>query len=87
MSGTPLKHAFPPVQVGVAAQLAQVAIEEENQAGSSEAPANPEVSQEENIALNRQKWERGEIDYTGADAFDNIMGKILKTLDSHKSKP
>ena len=75
-----------PVQVGVAAQLAQLSIDED-EAGSSGAISNPEVSREENIAQHRQKWERGDIDYAGVDAFDNIMGKILKTLDSHKSKP
>lgn len=69
--------------VGVAAQLAQLSVEDDS-AGA--AAAEPQTRREDVIVQHRQKWERGEIDYTGVDSFDNIMGKILNTMSSH-SKP
>merc|ERR1712200_260993 len=34
---------------------------------------------------NREAWERGEIDYTGRDAFDNLMKKMRETMDRKKA--
>lgn len=64
----------------MAAQLAQLAIEEESD--STGATSDPQVTRDNVIVQHRLKWERGEIDYTGVDSFDNIMGKILNTLGS-----
>jgi len=33
----------------------------------------------------REAWERGEIDYTGRDAFDNLMKKMRETMDRKKA--
>merc|ERR1712071_421643 len=32
----------------------------------------------------REAWERGEIDYKGRDAFDNLMKKMQETMNKKK---
>jgi len=32
----------------------------------------------------REAWERGEIDYKGIDAFDNLMKKMRETMERKK---
>ncbi|EDW02188.1 GH21859 [Drosophila grimshawi] len=46
----------------------------------------PEQEQYENL-MRRQCWESGQVDYSGADAFDNIWKKITKTLEAKPEKP
>lgn len=46
------------------------------------AEAGPkEMTQQEH----REAWERGEIDYKGRDAFDNLMKKMQDTMDKKKA--
>ncbi|KAH8370480.1 hypothetical protein KR093_003599, partial [Drosophila rubida] len=45
------------------------------------AQRTPEQEQYENL-MRRQCWESGQIDYSGADSFDNIWKKITQTLES-----
>jgi hypothetical protein len=33
----------------------------------------------------REAWERGDIDYKGQDAFDNLMEKMKQTMNRKKS--
>ena len=71
----------------MAVQFSQLVVEEDNQpqvAEATEAAASGTSSQEE-TADRRQAWERGDIDYTGKDSFDNIMQKITKTMESNKN--
>lgn len=76
--------------LGVAAQFAQlsVAANQGSDGASASGGGNvPELSTPEQTAQRREAWERGEIDYTGKDAFDNIMDKMLKTMDTNNKKP
>ena len=76
--------------MGVAAQFAQlsVAANQGSDGASASGGGNvPELSTPEQTAQRREAWERGEIDYTGKDAFDNIMDKMLKTMDTNNKKP
>ena len=78
------------LQLGVAAQFAQlsVAANQGSDGASASGGGNvPELSTPEQTAQRREAWERGEIDYTGKDAFDNIMDKMLKTMDTNNKKP
>ncbi|XP_060659379.1 glycogenin-1 isoform X6 [Drosophila nasuta] len=45
------------------------------------AQRTPEQEQYENL-MRRQCWESGQIDYSGADSFDNIWKKITQTLEA-----
>lgn len=58
------------LQAGVAGALSQLTL-----GSSSQVSAVDEH-------LRRQGWEAGNIDYLGADAFDNIWAKIAQTLSS-----
>ena len=46
----------------------------------------PQPSKEEDEATRRQAWERGEIDYTGRDSFNNLMEKMQQTLLENTKK-
>lgn len=58
-------------QAGLAGALAQLRIGVQR---------TPEQEQYENL-MRRQCWESGQIDYSGADSFDNIWKKITQTLE------
>ncbi|XP_017837950.1 glycogenin-1 isoform X4 [Drosophila busckii] len=45
----------------------------------------PEQEHYENL-MRRQCWESGQIDYAGADAFENIWKKITQTLEAKTEK-
>ena len=50
---------------------------------SSGASASPSASGDTGVRLgDRNRWERGSPDYTGADSFDNILKKIDSTMSS-----
>lgn len=70
----------------MAVQFSQLVVEESKheEEPAAEATSSGTSSQEESVTDRRQAWERGDIDYTGKDSFDNIMQKISKTLDSNK---
>lgn len=73
--------------LGVAAQFARLSVAEHQPSdGGSASGGAAEISSPEQAAQRREAWERGEIDYTGKDAFDNIMDKMLKTMDSNKKE-
>lgn len=75
------------MQLGVAAQFARLSVAEHQPSdGGSASGGAAEISSPEQAAQRREAWERGEIDYTGKDAFDNIMDKMLKTMDSNKKE-
>lgn len=59
-------------QAGLAGALSQLRIGVQR---------TPEQEQYENL-MRRQCWESGQIDYSGADAFDNIWKKITQTLEA-----
>ncbi|KAH8407717.1 hypothetical protein KR222_011271 [Zaprionus bogoriensis] len=59
-------------EAGLAGALAQLRIGVQR---------TPEQEQYENL-MRRQCWESGQIDYAGADSFDNIWKKITQTLES-----
>ncbi|XP_070066591.1 glycogenin-1 isoform X2 [Drosophila virilis] len=63
-------------EAGLAGALAQLRIGVER---------TPEQEQYENL-MRRQCWESGQIDYSGADAFDNIWKKITQTLEAKPDK-
>ncbi|XP_030562521.1 glycogenin-1 isoform X2 [Drosophila novamexicana] len=63
-------------EAGLAGALAQLRIGVER---------TPEQEQYENL-MRRQCWESGQIDYSGADAFDNIWKKITQTLEAKPEK-
>ncbi len=70
----------------MAVQFSQLVVEEDKQpqvAAVTEATASGTSSQEETTDR-REAWERGDIDFSGKDSFDNIMQKITKTLESNK---
>lgn len=63
----------------------------EEQAVGGDSPgqyhsAEPQPSKEEDEARRRQAWERGEIDYTGRDSFNNLMEKMQQTLLENTKK-
>ncbi|KAH8400899.1 hypothetical protein KR009_001679, partial [Drosophila setifemur] len=58
-------------EAGLAGALSQLRIGEQR---------NPEQEAYENL-MRRQCWESGQIDYAGADSFDNIWKKITQTLE------
>ncbi|XP_020804463.1 glycogenin-1 isoform X2 [Drosophila serrata] len=58
-------------EVGLAGALSQLRIGEQR---------TPEQEAYEN-QMRRQCWESGQIDYSGADSFENIWKKISQTLD------
>ncbi|XP_017033402.1 glycogenin-1 isoform X1 [Drosophila kikkawai] len=60
-----------PPEVGLAGALSQLRIGEQR---------TPEQEAYEN-QMRRQCWESGQIDYSGADSFENIWKKISQTLD------
>ncbi|XP_043070292.1 glycogenin-1 isoform X1 [Drosophila grimshawi] len=64
-------------EAGLAGALSQLRIGVER---------TPEQEQYENL-MRRQCWESGQVDYSGADAFDNIWKKITKTLEAKPEKP
>jgi len=76
----------PTPALGVAAQFAKISVAEHQPGtdGGSASGSSADLSSPEQSAQRREAWERGEIDYTGKDAFDNIMDKMLKTMDSNK---
>jgi len=50
---------------------------------SSGASASPSASGDTGVRLgDRNRWERGSPDYTGADSFDNVLKKIDSTMSS-----
>jgi len=59
-------------QAGLAGALSQLRIGVQR---------TPEQEQYENL-MRRQCWESGQIDYSGADSFDNIWKKITQTLET-----
>ena len=49
----------------------------------SSSGASPSASGDTGVLLSdRNRWERGSPDYTGADSFDNILKKIDSTMSS-----
>ncbi|XP_064543817.1 glycogenin-1 isoform X3 [Drosophila montana] len=69
-------HYLDDTMAGLAGALAQLRIGVER---------TPEQEQYENL-MRRQCWESGQIDYSGADAFDNIWKKITQTLEAKPDK-
>ncbi|XP_030562529.1 glycogenin-1 isoform X3 [Drosophila novamexicana] len=69
-------HFLDNTMAGLAGALAQLRIGVER---------TPEQEQYENL-MRRQCWESGQIDYSGADAFDNIWKKITQTLEAKPEK-
>ncbi|KAI8037051.1 hypothetical protein M5D96_010368 [Drosophila gunungcola] len=61
---------------GLAGALSQLRIGEQR---------TPEQEDYEN-QMRRQCWESGQIDYSGADSFENIWKKISQTLDKKSDK-
>ncbi|XP_017040853.1 glycogenin-1 isoform X1 [Drosophila ficusphila] len=68
--------ATAPPEAGLAGALSQLRIGEQR---------TPEQEAYEN-QMRRQCWESGQIDYTGADSFENIWKKISQTLDKKTDK-
>ncbi|XP_062137366.1 glycogenin-1 isoform X2 [Drosophila sulfurigaster albostrigata] len=64
--------SVPQEEAGLAGALSQLRIG---------AQRTPEQEQYENL-MRRQCWESGQIDYSGADSFDNIWKKITQTLEA-----
>ncbi|XP_064074834.1 uncharacterized protein LOC113401439 isoform X3 [Vanessa tameamea] len=62
------------IQTGVAANLARV------------VPGAPLQQDAADELARRQGWEAGNIDYMGADSFDNIWAKISQTLNQPASQ-
>ncbi|XP_046961532.1 probable serine/threonine-protein kinase kinX isoform X2 [Vanessa cardui] len=62
------------IQTGVAANLARV------------VPGAPLQQDAVDELARRQGWEAGNIDYMGADSFDNIWAKISQTLNQPASQ-
>ncbi|CAG9581129.1 unnamed protein product [Danaus chrysippus] len=62
-------------QTGVAGNLAKV------------VPGEPQQQEAVDELTRRQGWEAGNIDYMGADSFDNIWAKISQTLSQPPSSP
>ncbi|XP_061385946.1 glycogenin-1 isoform X9 [Danaus plexippus] len=60
---------------GVAGNLAKV------------VPGEPQQQEAVDELTRRQGWEAGNIDYMGADSFDNIWAKISQTLSQPPSSP
>ncbi|XP_017125970.2 glycogenin-1 isoform X1 [Drosophila elegans] len=63
-------------EAGLAGALSQLRIGEQR---------TPEQEDYEN-QMRRQCWESGQIDYSGADSFENIWKKISQTLDKKSDK-
>nr|XP_032529383.1 calphotin-like isoform X12 [Danaus plexippus plexippus] len=63
------------VETGVAGNLAKV------------VPGEPQQQEAVDELTRRQGWEAGNIDYMGADSFDNIWAKISQTLSQPPSSP
>ncbi|XP_068147681.1 glycogenin-1 isoform X1 [Drosophila tropicalis] len=59
-------------EAGLAGALSQLQIGQQR---------SPEQEAYENL-MRRQCWESGQIDYSGADSFDNIWKKISQTLEA-----
>uniref|UniRef100_A0A6P4FS13 glycogenin glucosyltransferase n=1 Tax=Drosophila rhopaloa TaxID=1041015 RepID=A0A6P4FS13_DRORH len=68
--------ATAPPEAGLAGALSQLRIGQQR---------TPEQEDYEN-QMRRQCWESGQIDYSGADSFDNIWKKISQTLDKKTEK-
>ncbi|XP_016990435.1 glycogenin-1 isoform X4 [Drosophila rhopaloa] len=66
----------PSTEAGLAGALSQLRIGQQR---------TPEQEDYEN-QMRRQCWESGQIDYSGADSFDNIWKKISQTLDKKTEK-
>lgn len=76
--------------MGVAQQFSELTVEEqppvadESAAATAATAAAPVPSSQDDAVSHRMAWERGDIDYTGRDSFDNIMQKISNTLAGNK---
>ncbi|XP_065719743.2 glycogenin-2 isoform X1 [Drosophila suzukii] len=68
--------ATSPPEAGLAGALSQIRIGEQR---------TPEQEAYEN-QMRRQCWESGQIDYSGADSFENIWKKISQTLEGKSDK-
>ncbi|XP_044249147.1 glycogenin-1 isoform X1 [Drosophila takahashii] len=68
--------ATSPPEAGLAGALSQLRIGEQR---------TPEQEDYEN-QMRRQCWESGQIDYSGADSFENIWKKISQTLEKKSDK-
>ncbi|XP_041675864.1 glycogenin-1-like isoform X1 [Drosophila eugracilis] len=68
--------ATTPPEAGLAGALSQLRIGQQR---------TPEQEAYEN-QMRRQCWESGQIDYSGADSFENIWKKISQTLDKKSEK-
>ena len=76
------------LQSGLAASFADMNIKAVEAAAAVVPPteaAEPEpkpkgITEQEH----REAWERGEIDYKGIDAFDNLMKKMRETMERKK---
>jgi len=76
------------VQSGIAASFADMNIKTLEAAAAvvqptevAEEVAPKGVTEQEH----REAWERGEIDYKGRDAFDNLMKKMQETMERKKA--
>ncbi|XP_017837947.1 glycogenin-2 isoform X1 [Drosophila busckii] len=76
IAAEPAAEPAVPHEAGLAGALAQLRIGVQR---------TPEQEHYENL-MRRQCWESGQIDYAGADAFENIWKKITQTLEAKTEK-